>query len=397
METRLEGRIVKSNARAGHYVKQLEGYRAFEPAGLPPEPPIAFDGDLVARLSAADTAVGRLDGLARTLPDADLFLAMYVRQEALLSSRIEGTECTMDDVLAFELLPAGEVSLDVGEVVNYVAALHHGVARLDELPLCNRLLREVHAVLLRSGRGADKSPGEFRQTQNWIGPGGCTLATASFVPPAPDVMSTAMSALEKFVNVAPLPVLMTAGLAHAQFETIHPFLDGNGRTGRLLISLLLHERGVLTKPVLYLSTFLKRHQAAYFDRLAAVRSDGDWEGWLGFFLDGVSRSARSAAATAEAIHRLREADRARIVAAGGVGYDMALLDGLYRQPLVNSAWVEKQLGVTTTTANKVLGRLRTTKILRETTGNTRNRLYRYDAYVDLFEATDAVEHDNTHS
>jgi Fic family protein len=387
---------MKSDLRAGRYIRQLEGYSAFEPSGLPPEPPVNYAIDLVGRLSLADTAVGRLDGLARTLPDAELFLAMYVRQEALLSSLIEGTECTMDDVLAFELLAEGEPTLDVGEVVNYVAALNHGVERLNDLPLCNRLLREVHSVLLRSGRGHDKAPGEFRRTQNWIGPGGCTLLTASFVPPPPHVMSEAMSELEKFINGAPAPLLIAAGLAHAQFETIHPFLDGNGRTGRLMIALFLHERQVLTRPVLYLSTYLKRHQTAYFERLTAVRTDGDWEGWLGFFLDGVQESATSAAVTAEAIHQLREADRAKIVAVGGVGYDIAVLDQLFSQPLVNASWVERVLGVTTTTANKVLDRFCSASILRETTGNRRNRLYRYDEYVNLFEATDAIERDHTH-
>jgi Fic family protein len=385
---------VKSDARAGRYVRQIEGYRAFEPVGLPPEPPISYADDLLGRLSLADTAVGRLDGLARTLPDAELFLAMYVRQEALLSSRIEGTECTMDDVLTFELLADGEPTLDVGEVVNYVAALKHGVERLQELPLCNRLLREVHGVLLRSGRGADKAPGEFRRTQNWIGPGGCTLRTASFVPPPPHVMSSAMSELEKFMNAASAPLLIAAGLAHAQFETIHPFLDGNGRTGRLMIGLFLHERQVLSRPVLYLSTYLKRHQAAYFERLAAVRADGDWEGWLGFFLDGVHVSATNAAVTAEAIHRLRELDRVKVV---GVRYDIAVLDQLFSQPLVNANWVERVLGVTTTTANKVLDRFCAANILRETTGNRRNRLYRYDEYVNLFETTDAIENDHTHA
>jgi Fic family protein len=388
---------VKSHPRAGQYVQQLEGYRAFEPAGLPPDPPIAYDNSLMARLSAADTAVGRLDGLTRTLPDADLFLAMYVRQEALLSSSIEGTECTMDDVLAFELLGDDEPNLDVGEVVNYIAALNRGVALLDELPLCNRLLREVHAVLLRSGRGADKTPGEFRRSQNWIGPGGCTLLTASFVPPPPHVMSSAMSDLEQFIHSAPTPILLTAGLAHAQFETIHPFLDGNGRTGRLMIGLLLHERDVLSRPVLYLSTFLKRHQANYFNRLTAVRSKGDWEGWLDFFLTGVYESATNAATTAEAIHRLRETDRARIAAAGGVvGYDIAVLDRLFSQPLVNAAWVERVIGVTASTANKVLDRMCAAGVLRETTGNRRNRLYRYDEYVNLFDTIEPIENDHTH-
>jgi Fic family protein len=387
---------MRSHQRAGQVVQQLEGYRAFEPANLPPEPAIAFDNELVTLLSAADTAVGRLDGLARTLPDTDLFLAMYVRQEALLSSQIEGTECTMDDILAFELLPETGPSLDVGEVVNYVAALQRGVQLLAELPLCNRLLKEMHAVLLRSGRGADKSPGEFRRTQNWIGPAGCSLATASFVPPPRHIMETAMAALETFVHEPALPVLITAGLTHAQFETIHPFLDGNGRTGRMFISLLLHERGVLAKPVLYLSTFLKRHQARYFDHLTAVRHDGAWEAWLKFFLEGVAESARGAASTAGAIHRLREIDRAAVLAAGH-RLDVALLDAMYRQPLVNSAWVQRELEVTAPTANKALERLCGLGVIRETTGAKRGRTYRYDSYLELFETVAPVALDDTHS
>ena len=388
---------MRAHPRAGHVVRQLDGYSAFEPANLPPDPPIAVDNDLLRLLSIADTAVGRLDGLARTLPDADLFLAMYVRQEALLSSQIEGTECTMDDILAFELFPAAESNLDVGEVVNYVAALQRGVGLLSELPLCNRVLRDMHAVLLRSGRGSDKSPGEFRRTQNWIGPPGCTLTTASFVPPPRHVMESAMTALEAFVHESTLPVLLIAGLAHAQFETIHPFLDGNGRTGRMFISLLLHEREVLSKPVLFLSTFLKRHRWRYFDHLTGVRHDGTWEAWLAFFLEGVADVAKEAADTAGAIHHLREVDRANALSAGASRSDAALLDAMFRQPLVNSAWVQHELDVTAPTANKTLERLCELNILRETTGARRNRMYRYDAYIDLFDTLSPVGLDNTHS
>lgn len=388
---------MKSGSRAGYCRKQLEGYVAFEPAPLPPDPPVDLIAtNLVAKLSNADMAIGRLDGLARSLPDADLFLAMYVRQEALLSSLIEGTDCTLDDVLAFELKEGAAVpNLDVGEVVNYVAALNHGVARLDELPLCNRLLREVHATLLRSGRGAEKTPGEFRRTQNWIGPPGCTLATASFVPPPVPVMEEAMSDLEKYLHETELPTLLAAGLAHAQFETIHPFADGNGRTGRLLVSLLLHERQVLAKPVLYLSTYLKKHRTAYFERLMAVRERGDWEGWLGFFLDGVQDSAATAAETAGAVHQLREADRAVLGDTGGAANDFRLLDALYGQPLVNAQWVHERFDVSPTTANKMLDRLVDAAILRETTGKKRYRVYRYDSYVALFDLPAAVEEDET--
>jgi Fic family protein len=381
--------MLRASERAGYYVTQDEGYRAFEPCALPPVPPLDLvGGGLLGLLSAADVAVGRLDGSAGSLPDANLFLAMYVRQEALLSSQIEGTECTLDDVLAFELKDTGPlVSLDVGEVVNYVAALNHGVASLNAdggLPLCNRLLREVHATLLRSGRGAEKSPGEFRRSQNWIGPLGCSLAEATFVPPPVHVMKQAMSDLEEYLHDETLPPLLVAALAHAQFETIHPFLDGNGRTGRLLVSLLLHDRKVLAQPVLYLSTFLKANRGAYFERLMAVREEGDWENWIAFFLSGVKQSADMATATAERVHALREADRRTVSEVGGVANDLKLLDALYTQPIVDAAWVVDRIGVSPTTANKMLDRLSAGGILREVTGKKRYRLYRYDAYLALF-------------
>jgi Fic family protein len=387
---------MRSHPRAGHLVTQLEGYKAFEPASLPPTPSIAYDDVLVRLLSEADQRVGRLDAMANALPDADLFLAMYVRQEALLSSRIEGTECTLDDIIAHDLSPVSPTSLDVGEVVNYVAALGHGIARLSTLPLSNRLIREVHEVLLRAGRGSDKTPGEFRRTQNWIGRPGSTLTDASFVPPPVRVMHDALDDLEKFLHTTDLPVLVVAGLAHAQFETIHPFLDGNGRSGRLLISLLLHERKTLTKPVLYLSTYLKQHQRDYFRFLTAVREDGDWEDWLKFFLAAVSHSAGNAASTAARIHQIREQDRKRLLDAGGQKHELALLDRLYGQPIVNSAWVERELGVAKVTANKLLTRMEETGILRETTGFKRNRLFRYDEYVDVFDALAPSEPGKTH-
>ena len=387
---------MKSDPRSGYYVHQLEDYEAFEPVALPPEPPVDLGGALLSKLATASIAVGRLDGQAQTLPDADLFLAMFVRQEALLSSQIEGTECTLDDVLAFELDERQDVpDVDVGEVVNYVAALNRGVDLLSELPLCNRLLREVHATLLRDGRGADKTPGEFRKTQNWIGPAGCSLAQATFVPPPVHVMQQAMSDLEKYLHESELPVLITAGLTHAQFETIHPFADGNGRTGRLLVSLLLQERGVLTKPVLYLSTYLKRHRTQYFEHLMAVREGGEWERWLDFFLDGVTESAEVATAAASAIHDLRDADRKRIGDAGGGTTDLRLLDSLYGQPLVNASWVAEHIGVTPTTSNKMLDRFSDVGVLREITGKKRYRVYRYDSYLNIFETPAGSAADET--
>ncbi len=377
--------------RSGFTVAQPTGCRAFIPAPLPPAPPLD-PSRFMGELSLADQAVGRLDGATRLLPDHDLFLAMYVRNEALLSSQIEGTQCTLDDVLAFELdgATADVPTVDVQEVVNYIAALGYGLERLATLPICGRLLREVHARLLRGGRGAERNPGEFRSTQNWIGPPGCTLAQATYVPPPPEEMRRAISDLDRFVHGPDsagrqLPPLVVCGLVHAQFETVHPFLDGNGRIGRLLITLLLCERGVLSAPVLYLSTFLRRHRPEYFDHLTAVRSNGAWEAWLVFFLRGIEETAGDAASTAQRIHTMREADRHLIDAAGGTVNDLVLHDRLFSQPLVNAKWVAKELGVTPATANAVLARLTAAGVLREITGQARNRVFRYDAYLALFD------------
>jgi Fic family protein len=326
----------------------------------------------------------------------ELFIGMYVRREALLSSQIEGTECTLDDLLAFELDGPDVPQLDVTAVVNYVAALNRGLAMLGELPLCNRVLRDVHGVLLRAGRGADKAPGELRRTQNWIGPPGATLTTATFVPPPPHVMERAMGELERFWQDHDLPVLVTAGLAHAQFETVHPFLDGNGRTGRLFVTLLLCERNVLARPVLYLSTFLNRHRYRYFEQLTAVRDNGAWEAWLEFFLEGVLETATEATKTAQRIHELRESDRRRVLVTGGGAHELDLLDRLFAQPLVNGGWVSSHLDVSPTTANKVLDHLTAAGILREVTGRKRNRVWRYDSYVTVFdEPAGSVEQDAT--
>jgi len=377
---------MKAHPRSGTLVTQLEGYRAFEPTPLPPSPRLQFDDALLRQLVQANLALGRLDGLASTLPGADLFLSMYVRHEALVSSRIEGTQCTLDDVVAAVLSSWQEDSRDVGDVVRYVAALNHGVARLGELPLSMRLVREMHEVLLRDGRGSEKTPGQFRRTQNWIGPAGCTLADARFVPPPVHVMKDALGDLEMFLHDESLSALLVAGLAHAQFETIHPFLDGNGRTGRLLIALILHDREVLCRPILYLSAYFKEHQREYYRRLTSVREDGDWEGWMAFFLSAVTSSATHAAHTAMEITRIHAIDRELVVSSGGNKHDIRLLDALYSQPIVNVAWVERELDVSKVTANRIVARLESLGILRETTGFARNRRFRYDSYLHIFEA-----------
>jgi Fic family protein len=370
--------------RAGRYVRQPTGYAAFIPAGLPPEPPIDL-ARLAPILSAADQGIGRLDGISRTLPNPDLFVAMYVRREAVLSSQIEGTQSSLDDVLAFELDAAStRLPLDVEEVFNHVAAMNYGLERLDTLPLSLRLIREIHERLLAGVRGADKSPGAFRRTQNWIGAPGASLQDASFVPPPPHEMLESLGDLERFLHEpGALPPLVHAGVAHAQFETIHPFLDGNGRVGRLLITFLLVHRGVIGRPLLYLSHYFRRHRIEYYDRLTSVRDNGDWEGWLTFFLQGVVATAGEATRTAVAILGMRQAHRDGVA---GLGVNaLRLLDHLYDRPLVNVGSVAASLGVSWPTAGKLITQLEARGLLQEITGQRRNRVFRYGPYLALFQ------------
>ena len=375
--------------RSGRFVKQPDGYRAFIPAPLPPDPPVQVDGELSRLLSDADRCLGRLDGVASVLPNPDLFVAMYVRHEAVLSSQIEGTQSTLEDVLEFEAdTPGAERPKDIEEVVNYVRAMNYGLRRLDELPVCLRLLREIHAELLQGVRGSERTPGEFRRSQNWIGPQGCTLQTATFVPPPVHEMHQALDNLEKFLHGAEsLPRLIHCGLVHAQFETIHPFLDGNGRVGRLLITFLLCQQPILQRPLLYLSYYLKAHRAEYYDRLGAVRHDGNWEEWLKFFLRGVYEVSQSATNTARAILQLREQHRqatAKLSASGGTA--ARLLDYLFEQPIVSVRMVEKKLGCAYVTAGKLVDQFGELGLLKEITGQQRNRRYRYEPYLALFES-----------
>ncbi|MGE5206762.1 MAG: Fic family protein [Chlamydiota bacterium] len=374
--------------RAGQYVKQTSGYRAFIPALLPPDPSIKPDNELTNLLSEADRSLGRLDGVASVVPNPDLFVAMYVRQEAVLSSQIEGTQSTLEDVLQFEIDEQGrELPKDVEEVVNYVRAMNYGLGRLKELPLSLRLIREIHAELLKGVRGAHRTPGEFRRSQNWIGPENCTLTTATFVPPPVPEMHEALDNLEKFLHdEKTLPALLHCGLAHAQFETIHPFLDGNGRVGRLLITFLLCQRGILHRPLLYLSHFLRAHRAEYYDRLMAIRNGGDWEGWLKFFVRGVAAVSREATETAQAILRMREEHRQVITAElGGNAFALPLLDFLFEQPLVTISVVEQRLKCVYVTAGKLVEQFARLGLLKEITGYRRNRRYRYEPYLTLFQ------------
>ena len=384
-------------SRSGHFVKQVEGYRAFLPALLPPHPPLTIDLDLLRLLSDADQKLARLDGVTSTLPNPDLFVAMYVRQEAVLSSQIEGTQSTLQDVLQFELDPSGEaLPKDVAEVVRYVAAMNHGLSRLPALPLSLRLIREIHGVLLAHSRGGEKTPGEFRRSQNWIGPQGCTLTTAPFVPPPVAAMHDSLDNLEKFLHDETLPVLLQCGLAHAQFETIHPFLDGNGRVGRLLITFLLCSRAVLQRPLLYLSYFLKQNRLEYYDRLTAVRQTGDWEGWLKFFLRGVAEVSLEATGAARRILALREEHQRLIRDHDKISstYGLRLLDQLYGQPIITVRLAMQWRDSSYATANKVVAQFVEIGLLHEMTGYERNRRFAYEPYLEIFAPAEGSARDS---
>lgn len=381
--------------RAGRTIQQPTGYRAFIPAPLPPNPPIEMDGELWELLSRADRALGRLDGVTSVLPNPDLFVAMYVRHEAVLSSQIEGTQSTLEDVLEWEMnVRENHQPADVEEVVNYVAAVNHGLERLREFPLSLPLIQEIHARLLNGVRGGAHETGEFRRSQNWIGAPGSTLQTASFVPPPPHEMRAALDNFEKFLHPEltglgeRMPILIQCGLAHAQFETIHPFLDGNGRVGRLLITFLLCQREILSRPLLYLSLFLKANRAEYYDRLTAIRTDGNWEGWLKFFLRGVAQTSLEATQTAREILQLREQGREKVMLLGGNQILASrAFDLFFDHPVITVNWLADELGCAYKSAARVVEVFTTPEIgfLREITGAKRNRRFRFVPYLQLFE------------
>lgn len=385
---------------SGRYAGSVVGgetVRAFVPFPLPPAPPLQLTGERQGLLERATLALGRLDSIALLLPDPQLFLYAYVRREAVLSSQIEGTQSSLSDLLLFELDEQPGVPFDdVVEVSNYVAALEHGMARLREgFPLCNRLLREMHARLMERGRGSDKLPGEFRRTQNWIG--GTRPGHAHFVPPPPGDVEACMGALEGFIHGSQdggaVPVLLKAALAHVQFETIHPFLDGNGRLGRLLIALLLHDGGVLRQPLLYLSLYFKQHRAVYYERLDGVRANGDWEAWVDFFLEGVEQTAQGAVDTARRLVALFQADTQRVQEAGGrnAANVLRVLDTLRHRPMCSLRQISGRTGITFPTASKAMLALVDIGIARELTGQRRNRVFVYDAYLQVLnEGGDAL-------
>jgi Fic family protein len=381
-----------SSTRAGRWVRQQsgpEGYAAFIPAPLPPRPPLAFGPELLHLSDAAGRALGRLEGISASL-DPDRLLYMYVRKEAVLSSSIEGTQSTLSDLLRYETDVAPGTPLDdVREVSRYVAALQHGIERVrsGSLPLSLRLLREIHKVLMEGGkRGGTQAPGEFRRTQNWIG--GTRPGNARFVPPPPPEMRKALDNLERFLHDehGTTPPVTKAGLAHAQFETIHPFLDGNGRVGRLLISLVLVVDGVLSQPFLYLSLYFRERRADYYEALQRVRTHGDWEGWLRFYLIGVEAVANQAADTTRALLDLYERDRARVQSLGkAAGSALAVYDILRRRLLVSAPKAAEEAGITWPTANAALQRLAQLGIVAETSGRQRDRLYTYTRQLEILD------------
>lgn len=363
-----------------------ERVRAFVPDPLPPVPALDLTGTLSLLLERALLALGRLDAMAAVLPATTHFLYSYVRKEAVLSSRIEGTQSSLSDLLLFELDAAPGAPLDdVTEVSSYVAALDYGLARLrDGFPLSSRLIREVHGILLARGRGAGQDPGQFRRSQNWIG--GTRPGNAAFVPPPASAMQASMAALERFIHAdsSGLPVLLRAGLAHVQFETIHPFLDGNGRVGRLLVTLMLCDAGVLREPMLYLSIYLKEHRAEYYRLLDQVRDTGDWERWLAFFLEGVRETAEGAVATAGRLEELFRSDRARIERKGRrVGSILRVHDSLKERPLATVKAIVRRTGLTPPTAGRMLEELAAMRVTREVTGGRRNRVFAYQRYLEI--------------
>ncbi len=367
---------------------QPQGYRAFYPAPLPPDPPVRMDNELQALLSRADRSLGRLDGSIQTLPNPDILVFMYIRKEAVHSSQIEGTLSSLNDVLEAEARILNPTRpRDVGEVLNYIQAVNYGLDRLNTLPVSVRLIREIHAHLLKGVRGEQTRPGELRAVQNWVGPAGTGPGEALFVPPPAEEVPLALGQLERFLHDdQPMPLLIKIGLAHAQLETIHPFLDGNGRVGRLLIVFLLCEREVLRKPALYISHYLRAHRQRYFDLLQAVRTHGEWESWLKFFLEAVIESTEQAVATARSVVELRERDRMRVVEGFGrvAGNALRVLERLFQSPVVTVKEVQELTSVSFQSANQLVERFVEHGILSEMTGRTRNRAFRYGEYIELF-------------
>lgn len=385
--------FTQTSQRAGHVVTQQsggEGFSAFIPKQLPPAPPVQFDDEIQLLLAQANRFLGKLDGATYLLPDKNLFLYMFTRKEAVLSSQIEGTQASLTDLLQFEQTNIVRAKQhDIQEVSNYVKAMNYGLQRLSTLPISTRLVKELHGILLNNTRGGEKAAGEFRRSQNWIG--GSRPSNAVYVPPPPHEIPAAMSNLEKFIHDDSLSItpLLKAGIVHAQFETIHPFLDGNGRLGRLLITLILYRYQVLDEPLLYLSLYFKRHRQTYYEKLNSIRKDGDWEGWLKFYLQGIAEISQQAIEAARKIIDLQNRDRERLRARSRSAVLFRLLDVLCKNPVLNVATAADILAVTLPTARTAIKSLEETGILQETTGRKRDRSYSYQEYLEIIkEGTD---------
>ena len=364
-----------------------ETVKAFVPTPLPPDPPIEWSPELLRSFEEAHLAIGKLAGTADLLPETSQFLYSYIRKEAVLSSMIEGTQSSLSDLLSYELGSLPGVPLeDVQEVSRYVAAFDHGLKRLEEgFPLSWRLIREIHAILLAEGRGASQTPGEFRRSQNWIG--GTRPGNAVYVPPPPEMVLECMGQLEKFLHDPNYSPLLVAGLAHVQFETIHPFLDGNGRVGRLLITLLLCEKKLLPKPLLYLSLFFKTHRSRYYELLNRVRTDGDWESWLEFFAEAVRDTATQATKTAQALHTRFQEDATTISRLGRIAKSVQKIhEAMIRRPLVTPGALVEATGLTPATVNKSLQTLVRLEIAEEITGKRRDRMFCYTKCFEILNA-----------
>ena len=372
--------------RAGIYVDNLNGeatYQSFKPNPLPPIPEIEMDGEIVKLLVDANKQLVKLDTASQLISNADLFISMYVRKEALISSQIEGTQCTLDDVLDPEV--EANANLDVSDVINYVKATQYALKRLERLPLCCRLIREIHEVLMENVRGQDKTPGEFRHSQNWIGPANCSLKDARYIPPNVEDMQTAMSDLEKYINEnVDYDPLIRAALIHYQFETIHPFLDGNGRIGRLLILLYLMEQRLIEKPVICISYFLKKNQIEYYDRISEVRRTGNFEQWIRFFLEAVSKAASDSLEAIRQLSVLHDTNVEKLPKTTRSKDNLrAVFDYIEQYPIIDIKRTAKELEVSYNTVAAAVRKLVELGILQETTNAARNRVFAYEEYLAI--------------
>lgn len=372
--------------RSGELITNLSGeaaYQSFKPSPLPPNPELNINSDIVKKLVEANRDLVRLDTAAKLIPNVELFISMYVRKEALISSQIEGTQCTLDDILDPDI--DGNSNLDVGDVINYVRACTYAINRLNKLPLCNRLLREIHGELLAGVRGQEKNPGEFRRSQNWIGAANCTLREARYIPPNVEDMNEALNDLERYMNDGDdYDPLIRIALIHYQFETIHPFLDGNGRVGRLMILLYLMEQGYISKPIIYISYFLKKNQIEYYDRISEVRRSGNYEQWIAFFLEAVSAAAKDSLATVEKLSELHDRNSGKLPITTRTNDNVRrVFDYIEQYPIIDIKRTAAALEVSYNTASAAVGKLVHVGILKETTNAARNRVFAYEEYLEI--------------